>query len=110
MEINLEQPIFAIYIDIDGLSAQKAQETLMMYNDYYGKITNVTFWIFPAKETKIELIWNGSKYKLYKDIKDINLQNLIKHVNEILEILANGTSDQDIKAQLRNLQLSKILD
>lgn len=110
MELNLEQPIFVVYVNIEGLSQQMANKTLSNYNSHYGQYTNSTFWIFPGKETKVEVIWNGSKYQLYKDLKDTSLQNMIEHVNSVLEILSEGTSDEAIKSQLRDLQLSKILD
>lgn len=110
MELNLEQPIFVIYLDVDGLTRQRAQEKITKINEYYGQYINATFWIFPAKENKVELIWNGNKHQLYKDPKDQHIQNVVDHVNKVLQILSDGTSDEAIKSQLRNLQLSKILD
>jgi hypothetical protein len=109
MELNLEQPIFTIYIDTKGMSHQMANESISNINDFYSKYTNATFWIIPSNINKVELVWSGSKYQNI-NIKDSNLQELIKHVNDVLQILSDGTSDASIKAQLRELQLSKILD
>lgn len=107
MELQLENPIFAIYVNIEGMSRQRVEETLHYYNESYRRYTNATFWIFPSDKTKIEPIWNG---KYQNKIDDRNLQNLIDHVNNILKVLSDGTSDASIKSQLRDLQLSKILE
>lgn len=110
MELNLEQPIFVVYVNTEGLSRQMESENLKSYTDYYGQYTNATFWILPTNETKVELIWNGSKYKINGDYKIEHMQNLIEHVNNVLKIISDGTSEESIRAQLRDLQLSKILD
>jgi len=108
MEINLENPIFALYVNINNLTNSKAEVLLSKYSENFGKYKNITTWIFPSKEdTRIELIWSGSKYQ--KPI-DSNTKNLVEHVNKVLDLLSNGTTDGAIKAGLRDLQLSKILD
>ena len=85
-----------------------AEKNIEMYNDYFKTIENITFWIIPgAKETRIELVWQGSDFT--KKI-DSNHENLVLHINKVLELISEGTSDANIKQGLRDLQISKILD
>jgi hypothetical protein len=108
MELELENPIFTVYVNVEGMSRQTAQETLQHFSGIYGSYTNATFWIFPSNITRVETVWNG-KYQ-QNPINDERIQNMINHINRVLTLLSDGTSDEAIKAQLRELQLSKILD
>lgn len=115
MELNLENPIFVVYMNVDGLSHQKAKESIRsqveQVRDHFT-FENTTTWIMPVKsETKIELIWQGSKYSTNPGIMNFNnFENLINRFNEVIEVISNGTDDASIKQQLRNLQLKKIID
>jgi len=110
MELNLENPIFVVYLNVDGMSRMSAHESMEVAK-LYLLFDNVTTWILPIKsETKIEIIWQGSKYSTNTDITDFNnLGNLINRFNEVIEVISNGTDDESIKQQLRNLQLKKII-
>jgi hypothetical protein len=108
-ELNLKNPIFILYIDVNGYSRMKAKESLeQLKNNFSYK--NVTTWIMPIKgETKVELIWQGSKYSTNPGITN-GSKNLIKHVNEFIQVIIDGSNDEDIKRNLRNLQINKIFD
>jgi hypothetical protein len=61
-ELNLENPIFVIYLDANGYTPQKTQEAIEKLNSNFS-FKNSTTWIIPTKNsTKIELIWQGSNY------------------------------------------------
>lgn len=111
MKLNLENPIFLIYMNIDGMSHQKAKESIEQVRRHFT-FENTTTWIMPVKsETKVELIWQGSKYSTNPGIMNFNnFENLINRFNEVIEVISNGTDDASIKQQLRNLQLKKIFD
>jgi hypothetical protein len=112
MELNLENPIFVVYLDVSGMSRQKAHEQISDLSRYMS-YENVTNWILPIKngDSKVELIWQGSKYSTNPGIMNFNnFENLINRFNEVIEVISNGTEDATIKQQLRNLQLKKIID
>jgi len=112
MELNLENPIFIVYMNVDGMSHQKAREAIEQVKNHF-LFENATTWIMPVKnsETKVELIWQGSKYSTNPGIMNFNnFENLINRFNEVIEVISNGTDDASIKQQLRNLQLKKIID
>ena len=112
MELNLENPIFVVYLNVDGISRARAEEQISDLSRYMS-YENVTNWILPIKngDSKVELIWQGSKYTTNPGIMNFNnFENLINRFNEVMEVISNGTEDATIKQQLRNLQLKKIID
>ena len=112
MELNLENPIFVVYLNIDGMSRPKAEEKIAVLSKYMS-YQNATNWIIPIEngDSKVELIWQGSKYSTNPGIMNFNnFENLINRFNEVIEVISNGTEDATIKQQLRNLQLKKIID
>ena len=113
MELNLENPIFVVYLNVDGVSRAKAEEQIADLSNYYMSYQNITKWIIPIKnsDSKVELIWQGSKYSTNPGIMNFNnFENLINRFNEVIGVISNGTDDANIKQQLRNLQLKKIID
>jgi len=104
-EINLENPIFVYYIDVTGLSRQSSERLLLHVRD--NQYTNITSLIFPIKNnpTRVEVIWKGTKYSDNK-FED---PDIIKHLNSILQIVIDGSSDEQIKSALRDLKIEKII-
>jgi hypothetical protein len=111
MELNLENPIFLVYINVVEMSRLGAEQAIAKLKNNLT-FDNATTWIMPVKsETKVELIWQGSKYSTNPGIMNFNnFENLINRFNEVIEVISNGTDDASIKQQLRNLQLKKIID
>lgn len=110
MDLNLENPIFVIYVDVDHLKPQSAMEKIETYKRHLS-YDNATMWFIADKINKIELIWQGSKYSTNPGIMNFNnFENLINRFNEVIEVISSGTNDASIKQQLRNLQLKKVLN
>ena len=112
MELNLENPIFVVYLNVGEMTRQRADEKIAELSNYMS-YQNITKWIIPIKnsDSKVELIWQGSKYSTNPGIMNFNnFENLINRFNEVIEVISNGTDDASIKQQLRNLQLKKIID
>ena len=111
MELNLENPIFVVYLNVDGISRARAEEQISDLSRYMS-YENVTNWILPIKngDSRVELIWQGSKYSITSLNLFNNFENLINRFNEVIEVISNGTEDATIKQQLRNLQLKRIID
>lgn len=108
-DLNLENPIFVIYVNVAGMSRQKAEETLGSFQDQF-KYNNVTSWMVPiisGADSHIDLIWKGSKYS--NEIKDESIGDLVCRINDIIDVISEGTSDASLKSQLRNLKIEQIL-
>lgn len=109
MELDLENPIFVIYTNISGLSRVKAQEQIYILSKSFD-YSNVKFFIMPNdKETKIEILWQGSKYFHSLEVKE-DFSIIKKAVNNIFKLLENGTDDASLKAQIRNLNLNNLIN
>jgi len=108
-KINLDQPIFVYYINVEGLSKQRANENIArIYKDF--SFTNCQFWIIPFKgdrETSIECIYDGgmvSKNELSEEIV-----NLIEVLNERIDFLSGTTNAEDFKINLRDWRINETL-
>jgi hypothetical protein len=108
--LNLENPIFVIYVDITDLNRNQARETLESLRHQFS-FDNVTTWILADKINKVDVIWQGSKYSANPGVVNFNnFENLINRCNEVLEVISDGVSDTAIKQKLRDLQLKKVLN
>jgi hypothetical protein len=109
-DLNLENPIFVIYVDITDLTHNQAKEKLESLRHQFS-FDNVTTWIFADKINKVDVIWQGSKYSENPGVVNFNnFENLINRCNEVLEVISDGVSDTAIKQKLRDLQLKKVLN
>ncbi len=109
-ELDLNNPIFVVYIDISNLNAQLKEEKFKHFAEQLS-FSNATTWIIPSYFDKIELIWQGSKYSTEPgNVKCEAYLNLITEFNDIIQVLSEGTDDYSLKKQLRNLKLKKIIE
>jgi hypothetical protein len=109
MEINFENPIFVVYLNVNGMGKVRVEELTnkMMQNMSF---TNCTTWIMPIQEgeQRIDLIWQGSKYSSNPGIIGKN-DDFIKTLSEIVEIVSNSSStDGQIRSKIRSLLIDKL--
>ena len=73
MELNLENPIFVVYLNVGEMTRQRADEKIAELSNYMS-YQNITKWIIPIKnsDSKVELIWQGSKYSTNPGIMNFN--------------------------------------
>jgi hypothetical protein len=103
-EINLENPIFAFYLNIDGMSHQTAKQSLLEFKKSVT-YTNITSWIIPTKnETKVECVYPGNRYNTPE------LESLVKEINERVDLLSNSESFEDFKINIRDSRISKLFN
>lgn len=104
-EINLENPIFAFYINIDGMSRQGAQQSIEEFKNLVT-YTNITSWIIPTRnETKVECVYTGKS--MYNTPE---LEGLIKEINERIDLLADSESFEDFKINVRDWRIGKLFN
>lgn len=106
MILDLEKPIFVVYVNALSFKDGNVFDKFRQHFTY----DNCTTWIVPVQgETKIELIWQGTKYSTEPGIvtKD---PALIEYLHEIIELIIAGTEDHQIKQSLRDLKLNKIFN
>jgi hypothetical protein len=108
IELDLKNPIFVCYINIDGLSRQRAvdqmEQTAKMMNIY----ENVTMWFLPTKhdqENRIECVYDGGPR-----IRNVELTDLIKEINTRVDILSNSKNFEDFKMNIREWRLEELFE
>jgi hypothetical protein len=103
-ELNLDNPIFVMYVDVSGMTAQRAQEVITYHQRAFNIYSNITTWIIASDKTKVQCIFDG-KFKS----RDKELSNLIQEVNNRIDILSESSSFDDFKINIRNWRLKNIL-
>ena len=106
MELDLKNPIFVHYINVDGIPRQKAEELIFEYKKIVN-YTNVTNWIIPTTSpTKVECIFNGTDIKS----RDIEVSNLLKEINSRIDVLSQSKNFEDFKINVRDWRLKEIIE
>jgi hypothetical protein len=110
-KLDLDNPIFVVYLNVDVLSAQYAQELIEKYKRFL-KYDNCTFWIVAVtdQKTKFEMIWKGQKYDIqsYDNVQAIT--HLNKRMSKLMKLISEGTTDEVLKQKLRDFTLDQILE
>lgn len=103
-EINLDNPIFTYYINIGGLSRQRADETLLEISKSFN-YQNVTIWIVPIQQgdSRIECVYDGRIRERSEELK-----SLIEELNEKVDILSRTNSFEDFKIEVRDWRLKNL--
>jgi len=111
-QLDLDNPIFIVYVNIDNMSRQIYENLLDSYRKMLN-FKNCTFWIVPVKEqmTKFEIIWKG---KDYENNSNLDFEKSIKFLKEkmsnMMDMIADGMSDDVIKQKLRDFSLNQLID
>lgn len=105
-EIDLDNPIFVYYLNINGMPHQQVDEMTRTLNEVWS-FDNVVTWIVPRREgeTKIECVYDG-RVKGRSD----ELKELITELNEKIEILSGSNDFQDFKIAVRDWRLKNLLE
>ena len=106
-ELNLNNPIFAVYINVDGLSRQRAEESISNVVKTTNTNSNVTMWYFGVQngqETRVECIYDG-----YARDRDTEIFDLIKEINTRVDILSESKNFDDFKLKIRDWRLETVL-
>lgn len=102
-ELNLDNPIFVFYINVQGLSRQKAEEKFDKIVKKFDIYKNAKIWFLASNETKVECIYDG-----WGRNRDSELKELISDINERIEILSNSHSFEDFKINIRDWRINNI--
>ena len=109
-ELNLDNPIFVVYLNVDGMSPSHAHDLIENYKKFL-KYDNCTFWVVAVtdQKTKFEMIWKGQKYDTQSLDNVQAITHLNKRMSKLMELLSEGTTDEVLKQKLRDFTLEQIL-
>ncbi len=104
-EINLDNPIFVYYINVDGMSNQTANELISQIQDTW-RYSNVVTWVVPRREgeTKIECVYDGRIRERSEELKE-----LIEEINEKIDLMSQSSNFEDFKIIVRDWRLKNLL-
>jgi hypothetical protein len=105
IELNLENPIFALYVDIQNMSPQKANKYFEDVKKTFYIYNNVTTWIIGSNVNKVECVYDGKS-----KIRIEELNNLIEELNTRIDVLSNSNSYDDFKMNIRDWRLNKVYE
>jgi hypothetical protein len=100
MELNLDNPIFTLYLNVSGMTSQRASLTLQSTKEYFDKILNITVWVIPTDYTKMECTYHG-RWK----------ESVVKKISEIAESCVDkGFDKSELQREIRDYLIGEILD
>ena len=104
-EIDLDNPIFVYYLNVNGIPHQQVDEMTRRLNEAWSFV-NVVTWIVPRMEgeTKIECVYDG-RVKGRSD----ELKELIVELNDKIEILSGSNDFEDFKIAVRDWRINNLL-
>jgi len=105
IELDLNNPIFAVYVDVSDKSRQSGYEYLAQIKDTFNVYKNVTMWIVASNETKIECVYDGQCRS-----RDMEISDLVKEINTRIDIMSNSHSFDDFKINIRDWRLSELIN
>lgn len=105
-ELNLDNPIFALYVDAENNTRQSIDIMLNRYRTLFEEYSNITVWIFPSNETKIECIYNGKN----DPNKNEKISKILKEIDLKSEILFNSKTKEEFQFNMRELRINGILN
>jgi hypothetical protein len=105
IQLDLNNPIFTIYVDVSNKSRQTAEALITHAKQMFDVYSNVTMWIVASNETKIECVYDGQMRN-----RDMEISDLIKEINTRIDIMSNSHSFDDFKINIRDWRLSELIN
>lgn len=104
-ELDLNNPIFVFYLDVENYSQQSAQNYIENVRRNFDIYKNATMWFVAAKKSEVVCIYDG-----WGRVRDSELKDLIEEINTKIEIMSQSHSFEDFKINVRDWRLAKLVD
>jgi len=104
-ELDLNNPIFVFYLNVENKSRQSAQEYIEVTKKHFDVYKNATMWFVAAKKDEVVCIYDG-----WGRVRDSEIKDLIEEINTKIEIMSNSHSFDDFKINVRDWRISKLVD
>lgn len=104
-ELDLNNPIFVFYLNVDDKSPLATIEYIENYQKNFDIYKNATMWFVAAKKDEVVCIYDG-----WGRIRDNELKDLIEEINTKIEIMSQSHSFEDFKINVRDWRLGKLVD
>ena len=103
--MNLNEPFFILYLDVDGMSQQLIDEYTSQCSKTLSHQGIISF-VIPVRnqETKFECVWKGSK----EDPQ--NFDFMVEKMNKLFKMMSDGIDNDTITKKVRQFTLENILN
>jgi hypothetical protein len=105
IEINLDHPIFTVYVNTKNLTVQAAEEHLYRTKKMFDVYKNITVWILSSDENKVECVYDGQCRQ-----RDMEISGLIKEINTRIDIMSKSNSFEDFKINIRDWRINELVN
>lgn len=105
IEINLDNPIFTVYVDTKNLTRQAAEEYLYRTKKMFDVYKNITVWVLASDENKVECVYDGQCRQ-----RDMEISGLIKEINTRIDIMSKSNSFDDFKINIRDWRINELVN
>ncbi|HPZ24142.1 MAG TPA: hypothetical protein PLC25_04820 [Bacilli bacterium] len=105
VKLDLNNPIFVMYLNTESLSRQRAEELIRTAHESFNIYSNITMWIVCSNVSKIECVYDGGLKSRKTELID-----LIKQINKRVEILSDSNSFEDFKMNVRDWRIDDLLN
>lgn len=104
-ELDLNNPIFVFYLDVENYSQQSAQNHIENVRRNFDIYKNATMWFVAAKKSEVVCIYDG-----WGRVRDSELKDLIEEINTKIEIMSNSHSFEDFKINVRDWRINNLIN
>lgn len=104
-ELDLNNPIFVFYINVESRSPKSAMEYIESTQRHFDVYKNATMWFVAANKDEVVCIYDG-----WGRVRDTELKDLIEEINTKIKIMSDSHSFDDFKINVRNWRLDRLID
>ena len=104
-ELDLNNPIFAVYLNVENKSPQNSLEYIDSVKNTFDVYKNATMWFIASNKDEVVCIYDG-----WGRVRDSEIKDLIEEINTKIEIMSNSHSFDDFKINVRDWRLGKLID
>jgi len=105
IEINLDHPIFTVYVNTKNLSREASEEYLYRTKKMFDVYKNITVWVLASDENKVECVYDGQCRQ-----RDMEISGLIKEINTRIDIMSKSKSFDDFKINIRDWRINELVN
>ena len=105
IEINLDHPIFTVYVNTKNLTREAAEEYLYRTKKMFDVYKNITVWVLASDENKVECVYDGQCRQ-----RDMEISGLIKEINTRIDIMSKSNSFEDFKINIRDWRINELVN
>jgi len=105
IEINLDHPIFTVYVNTKNLTREAAEEYLYRTKKMFDVYKNITVWVLSSDENKVECVYDGQCRQ-----RDMEISGLIKEINTRIDIMSKSNSFEDFKINIRDWRINELVN